>query len=180
MKIRRFLFNRTTMMIVTILGEALLIMALANWLGGVAGWIAGVLRLIGILIVLEIVRTSRHLASDLMWIFLIMLFPVFGTAFYLFVGSSLITSKETRSLIKSTDDSAQYYKTPNDSDVLRQAMNYHSHAVHSSYGSGIHWKASHFVGFSRHQQFLLSDRKSIFDGCLYESRTVHEPSILRP
>ncbi len=34
MRIRRLLFNRTTMMIVTILGEALLIMALAHWLGG--------------------------------------------------------------------------------------------------------------------------------------------------
>ena len=91
MKIRKLLFNRTTMMIVTVLGEALLILALARWLGGMAGWIAGILRLIGVLIVLEIVRTSRHLASDLMWIFLIMLFPVFGTAFYLFIGANLLT-----------------------------------------------------------------------------------------
>lgn len=125
MIIRRLLFNRTTMMIVTILGEALLIMALADWLGGVAGWIAGVLRLIGVLIVLEIVRTSRHLASDLMWIFLIMLFPVLGTAFFVFIGSSLITSKETRSLVKSTNDSARYYKTQNDGAVLQQAIKDH-------------------------------------------------------
>ena len=142
MKIRRLLFNRTTMMIVTILGEALLIMALANWLGNVAGWIAGVLRLIGVLIVLEIVRTSRHLASDLMWIFLIILFPVFGTAFFVFVGSSLITSKETRSLVKSTDDSARYYKAQNDSDVLRQAIEEHP------LSGGQLTYLSHHAGFS--------------------------------
>ncbi len=93
MKIRKLLFNRTTMMLVTILGEGLLIYALLHWLGGVAGWIAGVLRLIGILIVLNIVRTSRHLAADLMWIFLILLFPVFGTGFYLFLGANILTSK---------------------------------------------------------------------------------------
>ena len=141
MIIRRLLFNRTTMMIVTILGEALLIMALADWLGGVAGWIAGVLRLIGVLIVLEIVRTSRHLASDLMWIFLIMLFPVLGTAFFVFIGSSLITSKETRSLVKSTNDSARYYKTQNDGAVLQQAIKDHP------LSSGQLTYLSHHAGF---------------------------------
>ncbi len=121
MKIRRLLFNRSTMMIVTVLGEILLIMALANWLGGVAGWIAGLLRLIGVLIVLEIVRASRHLASDLMWIFVIMLFPVLGTAFFVFLGSSLITSKETRKLAQSTTKCARYYQKQDDEKVFAQA-----------------------------------------------------------
>lgn len=110
------------MMLVTVLGEAILIYALARWLGGVAGWIAGVLRLIGILIVLDIVRTSTHLAADLLWIFLIMLFPVFGTAFYLFLGANLLTSKETRQLFFSAVNNAKYYKeNADDSGVVDKA-----------------------------------------------------------
>lgn len=122
MKIRKIFFNRTSMMLVTVLGEAILIYALARWLGGVAGWISGVLRLIGILIVLDIVRTSTHLAADLLWIFLIMLFPVFGTAFYLFLGANLLTSKETRQLFFSAVNNAKYYKeNADDSGVVDKA-----------------------------------------------------------
>lgn len=122
MKIRKLLFNRTTMMLVTVLGELVLIYALADWLGSVAGWIAGVLRLVGALIVLEIVRTSTHLASDIMWIFLIMLFPVFGTAFYIFLGANLITSKETRQLYFSSVNNARYYKeNEDDSETVAKA-----------------------------------------------------------
>ena len=49
MKIRKFIFNRGTMMVIAILCETLLIMALMNWLGQVAGGIAGILRLLGML-----------------------------------------------------------------------------------------------------------------------------------
>lgn len=121
MKIRKLLFNRTTMMLVTILGEGLLIYALLHWLGGVAGWIAGVLRLIGILIVLNIVRTSRHLAADLMWIFLILLFPVFGTGFYLFLGANILTSKSIWRFWGAERDSKKYYHEADDEELIRRA-----------------------------------------------------------
>lgn len=121
MKIRRLLFSRTMMMLVTVVGEVFLILLLAAWLGDVAGWIALVLRVLGVLIILRIVRTSRHLSSDLMWIFLIVVFPVFGTAFYLFLGANLITSRETRELFFVTNECARYYKEQDDSKVLLQA-----------------------------------------------------------
>ena len=121
MKIRKLLFNRTTMMLVTILGEGLLIYALLHWLGGVAGWIAGVLRLIGILIVLNIVRTSRHLAADLMWIFLILLFPVFGTGFYLFLGANILTSKSIWRFWGAEKGSKKYYHETDDEELIRRA-----------------------------------------------------------
>ena len=142
MKIRKLLFNRTTMMIVTILGEAIVIFLLARWLGSVAGWIAGALRLIGVLIVLEIVRTSRHLSSDLMWIFLIILFPVFGTAFYIILGADLITSKETRQLYSSAVNNARYYKeNAGDQDFVAKAC-----SVYPFCSGQIHYLSGH-AGF---------------------------------
>ena len=121
MKIRRLVFNRTTMMLIMIIGEGLLILALANLIGDVARWVAVGLHVIGILIVLEIVRTSRHLSSDLMWIFLIMLFPVFGTAFYIIIGANLLASREMKQLVDSTNCCARYYKEQDDGEILREA-----------------------------------------------------------
>ncbi len=121
MKIRKFIFNRGTMMVIAILCETLLIMALMNWLGQVAGGIAGILRLLGMFIVLSIVRTSKHLSSDLMWIFIIMLFPVFGTGLYIFLGANILTSKEMWKLINATRDSAKYYKDHDDKKIIDKA-----------------------------------------------------------
>lgn len=118
-KIRKALFNRTTMMLIAILIELLLLAGLVKWLGGVAGWISGGLRILSIFLVLNIVRTSRHLSSDLMWIILIMLFPVMGTAFFLFVGTNLVISREAWRIVKATKDSEEYYAR--DEKTLKEA-----------------------------------------------------------
>ena len=61
------------------------------------------------IVVINIINNSRHLSADMLWILLIILFPIPGTALFLLLGANLITSKTFRELIKSTADSKKYY-----------------------------------------------------------------------
>ena len=56
----------------------------------------------------------------MLWILLIILFPIPGTALFLLLGANLITSKTFRELIKSTADSKKYYVQ--DETVLKELV----------------------------------------------------------
>lgn len=73
-------------------------------------WIEFFIHIIGIIIVLNIIRTSRHLSSDLMWIIIIMLFPVPGTLVYLIMGANLVTGKTFISIYKEQIRASKYLK----------------------------------------------------------------------
>ena len=96
-------------MILMVILEFALIYNSFIWLGSKAAWLDGVLRLLSVLIILNIIRTSHHLSSDMIWILLITLFPVPGTAVYMLVGGNLLTSPTFRAIQKSTQDSTKYY-----------------------------------------------------------------------
>ena len=81
-------------------------------------WIEIVLRLLSMIVVINIINNSRHLSADMLWILLIILFPIPGTALFLLLGANLITSKTFRELIKSTADSKKYYVQ--DETVLKE------------------------------------------------------------
>lgn len=122
MKILKLLFSRIGVLGITVLVEALLIGSSFIWLAdhiNLAG-LELLLRLLSLVVVLHMVRTSRHLNHDLMWILLIMLFPVAGTAFYLILGANLFSSKTFRSLIKETEKAKRYYIQ--DPQVLQAAL----------------------------------------------------------
>ena len=103
------IFSRTTFLILAAVVEVLIIWAQFRWFGSVAAWIEMVLRVASVLIVLFIIKYSRHLSSDMMWILLIILLPVAGTAVYLLLASNLITSPTFRKLQKETADAKKYY-----------------------------------------------------------------------
>ena len=109
MKIRRTLFNRAVAIVLTILIELILFLLIVTYLADKAVWIEGIMRLAGFLIAVYIASTSEHLSFDILWIMLVLLFPVAGTAFYLLAGSTLLTSKTTRAIVASTDDAKKYY-----------------------------------------------------------------------
>lgn len=119
MKILRYVFNRTTFMIVMVGLEAQLLLGLVRWFGSVAAWIGAVLQIISILVVLYIIKNSRHLSSDMMWIILILLAPIPGAALWLFLQGNLFSSRTFRSLVKTTVDAKHYYKQ--DPEILTKA-----------------------------------------------------------
>lgn len=102
-------FGRIIPLVIIALGEIVLYCNLFKWLTTSFVFVEIVLHILSILIVLNIVRTSRHLSSDLMWIILIMLFPVFGTFVYVLVLLSLLFGKTFRNIIKEQKKASSYY-----------------------------------------------------------------------
>lgn len=114
-KINMFI-NRTVFMIFMMLLEAIIILGLFKWFKEKVVWVDHVLRLLGIVIVLLIVKNSKRLSADLMWIIGIIVFPIPGTVLYLLLGANLLTSKTFKSIRSSTKEAFKYYRQ--DEDVL--------------------------------------------------------------
>ena len=117
MKILKYLFNRLTLMIVIVAVELFAVIQFTYWFGTVAGWLEGFFRLLGVVIVLLIIKNSRHLSSDMMWIVLIMVAPLLGAVLYLFLAGNMISSKTFRALVRSTNENAKYYHQ--DPEILK-------------------------------------------------------------
>ena len=73
-------------------------------------WIEVALRLISVILVISVINNSRHLSSDMIWILLIILFPVPGTLIYLVLGANLIVSKTAWNLVAEEKNARKYYK----------------------------------------------------------------------
>ena len=101
--------GRIIPLVLIVLGELCLYTFLFKWLTTSFVFVEVILHILSILIVLNIVRTSRHLSSDLMWIILIMLFPVFGTFVYVLMLLSLFFGKTFHNIIIEQKKAASYY-----------------------------------------------------------------------
>lgn len=95
----RIWFGRIIPMAIIVIGEVGLYYLLFKWLTSAFVYIEFILHLSAFFIILNIVRTSRHLSSDLMWIIMIMLFPIFGTLVYIIMFITLIFGKTFRNII---------------------------------------------------------------------------------
>ena len=104
MKILKAIFSRTTFLILAVLLEILILVSVSHLFGNVAGYVEMILRILGVFVVLGIVRFSRHLSSDLVWIIVILLFPVPGTAVYLLLGANLLTGRTYHRIRKETKE----------------------------------------------------------------------------
>lgn len=105
-------------MVFCVIIEAAILGVIIKFFSEQAAWIEGVLRVMSTVVVLYIIRRTEHLSSDLMWIILIMMFPVPGTASYLLLGADLIISRTFRNIVKETDIAKKYYFQ--DTSVLRE------------------------------------------------------------
>ena len=119
MRVLKRLLSRATFMIVMALVEIVAMFSLFYWFRTRAAWIEAVLRVLSLLIVLAINKNSRHLSSDLMWVFIIILLPVAGTALYLLLGANLVSSRTFRAIFRSTAEAKRYYSQ--DPGVLSEA-----------------------------------------------------------
>ena len=108
MKLKIWL-GRIVPLVIIALGEVGLYFTLFKWLTSSFVFVEALLHILSVLIILNIVRTSRHLSSDLMWILLIMLFPVFGTFVYVLMLLSLLFGKTFRNIIQEQKKASSYY-----------------------------------------------------------------------
>ena len=118
MKLIKALFSRTMFMILAVLLEVLLIFSAFRWFNENVAWIEAVLRIFSIIFILFIIKNSRHLSSDMLWIVMISLFPVPGMALFLLLGAGMVFGRTYRSLTART--AAQRSHLPQDPDVLQE------------------------------------------------------------
>ncbi|MCH4021231.1 MAG: cardiolipin synthase [Erysipelotrichaceae bacterium] len=100
---------RILLLLVGAVLELMLVMALFHFFTNFA-WIDLILRLLSIVLVITIINNSLHLSFDMMWILIILLFPVPGTMLYFLLGANLISSQTTRSLVRTTAASQKYFQ----------------------------------------------------------------------
>jgi cardiolipin synthase len=101
-KVYKSRISRASVMIVIAISEFLIGLLLITYFGERAGWAEALLRMISFVLFLYIVRSSRHLSADIMWIMLILLFPVPATVYYVILNWSLISNRTYKSLRRST------------------------------------------------------------------------------
>lgn len=119
MKLWKALFNRMTFMVVMVLMEMMMLLFALRLFGEHFGWIEGVLRILSLGIVFYIINHSERLSYDLMWIVVIMLFPVFGSGLYLLLDANLLTSPVYRALNRATERARREY--PQNEKVFAKA-----------------------------------------------------------
>ena len=118
MKILKIILDRVTFILLAAILQIYISLSIYNWFGDNLTWIETVVRIISIFIVLAIVKNSRHLSSDIMWIILIVALPIPGTVLYLFLGANLFTSRRFNLINDMTQDAARYYVQ--DENVLNE------------------------------------------------------------
>lgn len=119
MKLLKALFSRVTFMVLMVLLQGAILYAVYRWFGEHAAWLEGILRLFAVLVVLGLVRNSVHLSQDVIWIIVILLFPVPGTVLYLLLGANTLTSPTMWRILTSTAGAAKYYRQ--DPEILKEA-----------------------------------------------------------
>ena len=72
-------------------------------------WLELATRIISVLVILYIIKNSKHLSNDLFWLILIIIFPIAGTIMYLFLGADLVLSKTFRNIKKKTEEAREFY-----------------------------------------------------------------------
>ena len=92
--------GRIITLVFMVLGELALGVMLFNYLTSKFVFIEVFLHQLAVIVVLNIIRTSKHLSSDITWIFLIILFPVPATFVFLLTYFNLFINRTFKSIVK--------------------------------------------------------------------------------
>lgn len=101
-----------------VLGEVILYILLFNYLTSRIVAIETILHIIGIIVSINIVRNSDRLSMDIKWIFILLLFPAFGSIVYILIYSGWYTNKTFKAITKEEKKAACYYHQ--DENVIKE------------------------------------------------------------
>lgn len=120
MKKSKLLLGRTGLTVLLIILELVWILALVNQLSPYIGGIELIMRVASVVIVIMMISMSRHYSYNIMWIVLIMAFPLAGTVVFIFLEvMDRISSRTYKNIVKETRRAEKFFDQ--DPDVLEQA-----------------------------------------------------------
>lgn len=105
----RVLFRHRIYIAVLLLVQMLLMLYLIFSTSRIAAWVSGALSLVSLLVALHIVIRRDKGAYKLMWVFLILLFPVFGGLLYLMFRYQSPTRRFKKRLEEIQSETDAYY-----------------------------------------------------------------------
>ena len=89
-KLLRIIFGRTTFVILAILVQLFVLLAAFQWLSSQTFYVYGGFTFLSTIVVIYIINKNQNPSYQLSWIIPVLVFPVFGVMFYLFLELSLI------------------------------------------------------------------------------------------
>ena len=135
MRFLRVFFGRIVLILLSIFIEVMIVLSVFRWAGPYAGYIEAFIRVIGAVFVLNIIRNSRSVSSDLIWILLINLVPIPGTIIYMLMRGRYLADRTYRALNDEAEKAKRYYSQ---SDVVLDEMKWFNtgHSGQFQYLSG--------------------------------------------
>lgn len=125
----RLLFGRTTFVAIFVVLQLLVLLATFNWLREYVQYFVWASTLLGALVLIYIISDEENSSIKLSWVVPLLLFPVFGTLFYLFLnlqqGGRIIDKR----LQKAVAGTKEYLKQ--DPEVLER------YGIHSASGGNL-------------------------------------------
>jgi cardiolipin synthase len=85
------LFSRSALIFLLVILQLLLILGLATYLRDYVLYVYGIMNVVGAVVVVYIINERGNPAFNMTWVLLILIFPVFGCMFYIYVKSQLGT-----------------------------------------------------------------------------------------
>ena len=111
--------SRMFIMFLIVLVEFIWLWSLFARFRAQAAWIDTVIRALSVIVILIILKRSKHLSSDIMWILLIAVLPIPGTVFYLVAGADILSSRTYHAINTEILAARPLYKQ--DPEVLEKA-----------------------------------------------------------
>ena len=114
----RIIFGRTSFVVLSLLLQVVVLLGAFQWLSDHFFYVYGGFTLLSAVIVIYIINKRQNPSYQMAWIIPVLVFPVFGALFYLFVESQVgvrIIDRRLRSLIQETEP---YLKQ--DEDVMNR------------------------------------------------------------
>ena len=121
-------FSRTALILLLVVVQLLLMLGLATYLTDYVVYVYGAMNILGAVIVVYIINQRGNPAFNMTWVLLILISPVFGCLFYLYVKSQLGTRYIGKRLGRLKLDTWQYMEQKQEIiDDLRLSKPANSH-----------------------------------------------------
>lgn len=107
-KLLRIIFGRTTFLLVSVLMQLCVLFSAFLWLSDHVFYVYGAFTLLSTVVVIYIINKNQNPSFQLAWVIPVLIFPVFGALFYLFLELQLGTRKLNQRLCDLVEETRPY------------------------------------------------------------------------
>lgn len=109
-RLLRVIFGRTTYVILSIIVQLFVLLAAFQWLSNQTFYVYGGFTILSTIVVIYIINKNQNPSYQMAWIIPVLVFPVFGVMFYLFVETQPGTRMIARRLKVLGEETKPYLK----------------------------------------------------------------------